>query len=107
MRAAIIAAGGLTFAVVSYGLSRVIDGAVGAALFVVALAVIPIAIGFAIAAAGGKPRRSGIVHHWLGAHGLRRLRIAELAKCRACGLSRVVMESVWVCTHCDHAGAPR
>lgn len=107
LRAAVIVIVGSSTAFVSLGLSQSTEGLLGAVLFLLALALGPIAGGLAIAAATNEPVRSGIVHHWLGAHGLRKIRLAELARCSGCGSSRIVLESVWVCSSCDHAPAAR
>ncbi|MCP3976863.1 MAG: hypothetical protein GY720_20445 [bacterium] len=103
MRAASIVVIGSSTAFVLLGLSQTTEGLLSAALFMGALLFAPVTAGLAIAAATNEPIRSGALHHWLGAHGLRRFRIAELARCSGCGSSRVVFESVWVCTTCDHA----
>ncbi len=103
MRAALIVVIGSSIAFVSFGLSQTTEGFLSAALFLLAIVLAPVTAGLAIAEATNEPVRSGVLFHWLGARGLRRVHVAELAQCGGCGSSRIVMESVWVCTRCDHA----
>ena len=84
MRAVFIAVGGLLVAFGLNAMSSVMNGLPGAALFVLALAAVPVSLGVAVAnvSAGS-------------------IRTANSDRCGECGRSRRLRGDVWVCEDCD------
>ncbi len=109
MRTAWTAAFGIAITLAAFGASRLVGGFSGAAMFVVAVAAIPVTLGLAIGNAWpdnvGRSRPTTVARNWISRRGLRRPLMAELARCGQCGRARAVMESVWVCSRCDHVVA--
>jgi hypothetical protein len=103
VRAVLIGAGFAAAAAVAFGVSQAFDGFVGAAAFMLALFVLPVAVGMAIGshlnAAPHTPRKT------IRSVAARTLEGADsaLGRCRTCGGTRSLSGAVWVCARCDHA----
>jgi hypothetical protein len=103
MRAIRICTVGGIVAGVAFGVSQITSGLVGGAAFILALYIVPVTVGLALAvgveAWTNRPRSSGMapVHE-------RRRRLTPTAawvRCGECGQRMTRLESVWVCASCD------
>jgi hypothetical protein len=104
VRAVTIAVGGAATAATAYGVSRAVDGIVGAAAFELALFAIPLTVGIVIAqqaTAGPRTPRS-IVRRSAAAQVFPDLESVAAGRCRTCGDTRSLHGAVWVCPVCDH-----
>lgn len=88
---------------VAFGVSQITSGLVGGAAFILALYIVPVTVGLALAvgveAWTNRPRSSGMapVH-------ARRRRLTPTAarvRCSECGQRMTRLEYVWVCASCD------
>jgi hypothetical protein len=105
VRAVLIGVGGAAGAALAFGVSRVVDGFVGAAAFELALFGLPLTLGIVIASRlNATPRTPrGAIRRSAAAEVFPDLESVEAVRCRTCGSSRSRHGSVWVCAVCDHA----
>ena len=89
----------------AFGVSRVVDGFVGAAAFELALFGLPLTLGFVVASRlNATPRTPrGVIRRSAAAEVFPDLESVEAVRCRTCGGSRSRHGSIWVCAVCDHA----
>jgi hypothetical protein len=98
MRVVSIGLAGMAASLALFGLSSLDDGFLGAAAYMLALLVAPVAIGVAIALAinerlghpAGKLRRDGRLPRPTGSN-----------RCGGCGSDMSALNSAWVCHACD------
>lgn len=106
MRAALTIFGGLSLAAVAWFLSRQLDGLPGAVLFMLAILIVPVALGIGLASlfdpdlkpTNAAARRARFV--------FRRSRAADPSRCGRCGSKRQLQQQIWICAACDHAVVP-
>lgn len=92
-------------AAAAYGVSRAVDGFVGAAAFELALFAIPLTLGIVIAqcvTASPRTPRS-VIRRSATAQVFADLESAEAMRCGTCGSRRSRHDAIWVCAVCDHA----
>jgi hypothetical protein len=105
LRAGLIGTAGVAAYFAAFALNRMVDGFVGAALFMISLCLAPIAVGMAVAMA--THHESGDVHFRATAltrRSMRRsykARAGKGARCRSCGDARELYNEFWVCVRCD------
>jgi len=105
MRAIQICTVGGIVAGVAFAVSQIASGLVGGAAFILALYIVPVTLGLALAVGveawtSRPPVRSGGM---APVHALRRrlTPTAARVRCSECGQRMTRLESVWVCASCD------
>lgn len=105
MRSARTATVGLTAALTAFVISETMSGIVGAAAFLLALLLIPVTIGLAIAVRlDSRPVERGRSSTRVAPR-RRRSRVEASDRCGECGGSRVELQSIYVCATCDQVAA--
>lgn len=103
VRAVLIGVGGAALAAAALGASRGIDGAFGAAAFVLAIFVLPVAVGLAIVTRmNALPRTPRRVRRLAAGLVIPEATVADPVKCRTCGGTRALVGTLWVCPTCDN-----
>lgn len=96
----IIVGGGA--AVAAFGMSRLGDGLLEGASFLLAVFIATVTVGFVFAE---------LANAWLGQPqeptSVRRPRVAAGVICGCCGRSKQRCDSIWVCAVCDRVGVDR
>ena len=102
MRVFLVSLAGIAASSALYAFSHLVDGFTGAALYMVALVVAPIAIGIAIASEINRRLDPPVTRN----SGSRSLpEPSEWHRCGGCGSPMMAMDFAWVCRACDMAPA--
>lgn len=98
MRVFLMGLAGIAASSALYGFSQLLDGFLGACLYMLALVVAPVAIGVAVATAINQrldPQFAAPRRHRDPSGGF------ESQRCGGCGSPMMAMNSAWVCRACD------